>query len=146
MSAAAGHAPVQQSSSSLAGHEVTDIHTRILRLALGLAESRGYWEHIDPAVPESDRALVAFEQRWFGAKSLNCVRYVLGNMKARYDAFPRALAVLMRWRGMDLATRQAICHVHLQLSDPMYRRFTGSFLLERRQLPEARVNRDVVLR
>lgn len=28
----------------------------------------------------------------------------------------------------------------------MYRRFTGSFLVERRGLPEARVDRDVVLR
>lgn len=128
------------------GAEETAVHTRILRLALGLEESRGYWEHVDPAVPDASRALLAFEQRWFGAKSLHCVRYVLGNMRARYDAFPHALAVLRRWRSMDFSTRQTIGHFHLQLSDPMYRKFTGTFLVERRGIRDGQVDRDVVLR
>lgn len=50
--------------------ETTDVHTRILRLALGIEESRSYCEHVDPKVPVADRALIAFEQRWFGGKSL----------------------------------------------------------------------------
>lgn len=126
--------------------EASEVHTRILRLALGIEDSRSYWEHVDPAVPAADRALVAFEQRWFGSKSLDRVRFLLSTFVDRYDAFPEALSVLRRWRSMDVGTRQAICHWHLQLSDPLYRRFTGGFLVERRGLRDPRLDRDAVLR
>lgn len=126
--------------------EATAVHTRILRLALGIEDSRSYWDHVDPILPLTARAQVAFEQRWFGAKSLERVRFLLSNFVDRYDAFPEALAVLRRWRSMDAAARQVICHWHLQLSDPLYRRFTGSFLVERRGLRDPKVDRDVALR
>lgn len=126
--------------------EATDIHTRILRLALGIEESRSYWEHVDPTVPVADRALLAFEQRWFGSKSLERVRFLLASFVDRFDAYPEALGVLQRWRSMDAPTRQVICHWHLQLSDPLYRRFTGQFLVERRGQREPKVDRDIVLR
>ena len=126
--------------------EETEVHTRILRLALGMEESRAYWENLDPSIPPGPRAIQAFEQRWFGGKSLKRVRTLLANFGARYDAFPEALAVLQRWRGMDLTTRQVICHWHLQLTDPIYRRFTGEFLVQRRESMNPEFNRDVVVR
>lgn len=126
--------------------EATTVHTRILRLALGIEDSRSYWEHCDPTVPLTERTQRAFEQRWFGSKSLERVRFLLSNFVDRYDAFPEALAVLRRWRSMDAAERQVICHWHLQLSDPLYRRFTGHFLVERRGLRDPKIDRDVVLR
>lgn len=126
--------------------EATSVHTRILRLALGVEESRSYWEHVDPSVPVADRALVAFERRWFGSKSLERVRFLLSNFADRYDSFPEALGVFRRWGSMDAPTRQALCHWHLQLSDPLYRRFTGGFLVERRGLRDPKVDRDIVLR
>lgn len=126
--------------------EVAEVHARILRLALGLEESRAYFEHVDPAVPLEHRALTAFESRWFGAKSLDRVRFLLANFAERYDAYPDALLALRRWRTMDAATRQTVCHLHLQLSDPLYRAFTGTFLVERRALREPRVDREVTLR
>lgn len=126
--------------------EATTVHTRILRLALGVEDSRSYWELGDPAVPLAERTQRAFEQRWFGAKSLERVRFLLANFVHRYDAFPEALAVLRRWRAMEATERQIICHWHLQLSDPLYRRFTGYFLVERREIREPRIDRDVVLR
>ncbi len=126
--------------------ETTDVHTRILRLALGIEESRSYWEHVDPRVPVADRALMAFEQRWFGSKSLERVRFLLSNLGDRYDAYPAALGVLRRWRSMEAAERQVICHWHLQLSDPLYRRFTGQFLVERRALRDPKVDRYIALR
>lgn len=126
--------------------EATEVHTRILRLALGVEDSRSYWEHVDPKMPVAGRALVAFEQRWFGSKSLERVRFLLSSFVDRYDAFPEALDVLRRWRSMDAPTRQVVCHWHLQLSDPLYRSFTGKFLVERRGLPEPKVDRDIVLR
>jgi hypothetical protein len=125
---------------------VTAIHTRILRLALAVEESRAYWEHVDPSVPNADRATVAFEQRWFGAKSMDRVRYLIASFAPRYDAFPNALSVLRHWSSMDLATRQVVCHWHLQLSDPIYRRFTSECLIQRRGLRDAKVDRDAVLR
>lgn len=74
--------------------EETRVHTRIMRLALAVEESRAYWANLDPSVPPGPRAIQAFEQRWFGAKSLHRVRTLLANFGARYDAFPKALEVL----------------------------------------------------
>lgn len=105
--------------------EATDIHTRILRLALGIEESRSYWEHVDPRVPPAQRALPAFEQRWFGAKSLERVRFLLSSFVDRYDLFPEGLAVLQRWRSMDAATRQVVCASPFQSVKPASMRRTG---------------------
>ncbi len=127
-------------------HEVVEVHTRILRLALGMEESRAYWERVDPKVPPAERAITAFEERWFGGKSLERARYLIACCVDRYDAFPAALAVLRRWHSMDLPTRQVICHWHLQLSDPLYRRFTGQHLIERRAMPDPKIDRNGVLR
>ena len=126
--------------------EITEIHTRILRLPLAATESRFYWEHVDPTIVNSERAKLAFEQRWFGAKSAERVKYLLSSFAARYDAYPNALHVLRRWSSMDLSTRQAVCHWHLQLTNPIYRRFTGRCLVERRSRADARVDRDAVFR
>jgi len=135
-----------RSDRPTSGTEATATHTRILRLALAIEESRSYWENVDPSTPISERATIAFEGRWFGAKSLERVRFLLPNFEGRYDAFPEALAVLRRWRSMDMATRQNICHWHMQLSDPLYRDFTGKYLVERRSLPNAKVDREIVFR
>lgn len=141
-------APTGPAATQLAERpsEASAAHTRLLRLALGVEDSRSYWEHVDPTVPAQDRALVAFEQRWFGSKSLDRVRFLLANFVERYDAFPEALVALRRWGHMSAPTRQLVCHFHLQLSDPLYRQFTGSFLVARRSLLDAKIDRDVVLR
>ncbi|HOU91093.1 MAG TPA: hypothetical protein PLU22_08615 [Polyangiaceae bacterium] len=126
--------------------EATEVHTGLLRLALAGGESRTYWAHVDPTVPPVERAVLAFEQRWFGAKTLDRVRYLMAAFALRYDAFPAALAVLRRWDGMDLVTRHVLCHWHLQLSDPLYRRFTSELLIQRRALHSPKVDRAAVLR
>jgi len=125
--------------------EVTAIHTGILRCTLAATESQSYWAHVDPTEPAERRNLRAFEERWFGSKSQARVRQLLANMSARFDAHPQALAALRGWRGMSPATRRVICHWHLQLHDPMYRRFTGELLVERHEASRT-VDRDVVSR
>lgn len=130
----------------LAQAEETRIHTRLQRLALGIEESRAYWANVDPELASADRALAAFTDRWFGAKSLERIRVLLPYLAARYDAFPNALAALRRWRSMEPDTRRVICHWHLQLTDPIYRRFSGGFLPDRRDTPGASLNRNVALR
>jgi hypothetical protein len=66
-------------------------------------------------------------------------------MRARYDAYPAALEVLSHWPHMSPETRKVICHWHVQLADPVYRRFTGTFLVERRSGLRPEVTRDLVV-
>jgi len=124
--------------------ETTAIHTRLLKCSLEVEESRSYWrhtsEHAERATPER-----AFEEYWFGARSLPRVKLFLTNFRARFDAFPTAFEALQRLSILDLESRRLICHWHLQLSDPLYRAFTGDFLRLRRDKPRPEVYRDAVI-
>lgn len=124
--------------------EERQIHTRLMKCALEVAEARAYWRHTDGTDrAEPDRA---FAEYWFGERSLPRVKVLLFNMRARFDAFPPSLTVLHAWREMAPATRTAICHWHLQLADPLYRAFTATFLEQRRQGPRPEVTKDLVTR
>ena len=123
--------------------ETKEIHTRLLKCALEVEDSRAYWAYAGNAKPVT--AQRAFEEYWFGARSLSWIEVVLANMRVRYDAYPSALAALHRWPGMSPDTRRLICHWHLQLADPLYRRFTGEYLPERRGGSRAEVTRDLVV-
>lgn len=127
-------------------HEVIAVHSRLLKIALAAPESAAYWAHVDPALAPTKRPKVAFEARWFGAKSEARVRDLLANFAVRYDAFPTALAALRRWTSMSAATRWLVCHWHLQLADPVYRAFTGQWLFDRRMIGAAPFDRSVVVR
>lgn len=128
--------------------EQTALHTQLLRLALAVDDSRAYWENADTSLQPGARVERAFEQRWFGTKSMERVRLLLANFALRYDAYPEALEVLRRWPRMDAATRSLVCHWHLQLADPIYRQFTGQLLVERRARPGSTpdISRDIVVR
>ncbi len=128
------------------GAEVREAHTRLMNVSLALEESRAFWEQIDPDIPSGRLPLVAFEERWFGNKSLTRVRRLLRTFEARFAAFPQALDVLRRWQPRDPATRRLLCHWHTQLSDPIYRAFTSDFLEQRRFLREPSVDSDVTAR
>ena len=121
-------------------------HTRLLRISLALEESRAYWNNLHLGIFKEKRSMVAFEERWFSNKSMDRVRRLMAEFHHRYDAYPVALAVLMKWQPGDLMTRQNICHWHLQLTDPLYRRFTGEFLEQRRMQENATIDRDIVAR
>ncbi len=128
---------------SAMGAETTAVHTRLLKCALGVEDSRAYWQHTHPGHdPSPDEAFAAY---WFGAKSLDRIKVLLTNFRARYDAFPDALRALHHWRHMEPDTRTLICHWHLQLSDPMYRAFTGEYLVERREALRDTITRDLVV-
>lgn len=128
---------------TLSGAETTLVHTRLLKCALEVDDTRAYWQHTRPGVDPSPSQ--AFEAYWFGAKSLARVKVLLTNFRARYDAFPAALRALHRWRHMQPNVRALICHWHLQLSDPLYRSFTGAYLVQRRDGLRADVTRDLVV-
>jgi len=123
--------------------EAVDLHTRLLKCTLEIDSARAWWRH--PAVDDDVvMSKQAYEQAWFGARSLDRVKVLLANLRARFDAFPEALAVLGVWEDMALTTRRLICHWHLQLSDPLYRAFTGDFLIERHDTGRPEVTRDLV--
>ena len=124
--------------------EVTAVHTRLLKCALIVDESRAWWQHVEPD-SDSHPAQQAFEEYWFGAKSLARIKVLIANLRGRYDAFPTALAVLRDWSDMDPESRTAICHWHLQLSDPLYRAFAGDYLPGRRAVARAEIRQDQVV-
>jgi hypothetical protein len=123
--------------------EATEIHTRILRCMLAADDCYAYWQRVDVRVPVEQRAARAFEQRWFGVKSEARVRTLIPNMVERFDAFPEALALLQSLGSVPAALRPFICHLHLQLSDPIYRRFAGEYLPERRAQGYSAVDRTI---
>lgn len=123
--------------------ETREVHTRLLKCALEVEDARAYWSHTDPGADPDPQA--AFESYWFGAKSLARVKVLLTNFRSRFDAFPAALRVLHHWPHMEPDTRALICHWHLQLSDPLYRTFTGSWLVDRRERLRSDVTRDLVI-
>lgn len=123
--------------------ETAAVHTRLLKCALEVDDARAYWQHTTPGVDPSPNE--AFEAYWFGAKSLARVKVLLTNFRARYDAFPAALRALRHWRHMGPDVRTIICHWHLQLSDPLYRSFTGDYLVQRREGRRSDVTRDLVV-
>ena len=125
--------------------EITAIHTRLQKCTLEVENSRAYWQHADPE-GERASAQVAFEEYWFGARSLPRVKVLLASFRTRFDAFPAALSVLRRWTEMEPDTRRLICHWHLQLSDPLYRAFTGNFLVQRRDLPRSDITQELAIR
>jgi hypothetical protein len=120
------------------------LHTRMMKCALQIDESRAYWSHIDAGAEPSPQE--AFERYWFGAKTLPRVKVLIANMRARYSAFPNALWVLHRWPAMEPSTRRLVAHWHVQLSDPLYRSFAAHYLTERRRHPEPFVSRAAVVR
>ncbi|MEP7119434.1 MAG: DUF1819 domain-containing protein [Byssovorax sp.] len=122
------------------------MHTRILRVTLAEPECHAYWENVDLAVPLAQRAAMAFEQRWFGAKSMARVQTLIAALADRFDAFPESLALLRAWPELRAPARVLICHLHLQLTDPVYRAFTGDFLVKRRASGHTTVGRDQVER
>jgi len=126
--------------------EVTVVHTRILRCMLAVDDCYAYWRKVDTSVPLDQRARVAFERRWFGTKSEARLRTIMTDMVERFDAFPEALALLQRLGSVPAVLRPWICHLHTQLADPIYRRFTGDLLPERRKQGLLAIDRDTVAR
>lgn len=123
--------------------EVTRLHSRLLKCALEVEDCRAYWKHARPG-QAGIGARQAFEAYWFGARSLARVEVLITNFRHRFDAYPEALEVLGRWPDMDPVTRRVICHWHLQLADPLYRQFTGEYMVQRREEGRPKVTRDLV--
>jgi hypothetical protein len=124
--------------------EITVVHSRILKSALELDESRAYWARSSGLAAITPK--LAFDEFWFGARGMERIENLLFNFKHRYDAFPDAKAVLSRWLEMPPLTRRLVCHWHLQLADPTYRVFSGEYLPARVAEGRPEVTRDLIVR
>jgi len=124
--------------------ECNVLHCRLMKCALEVDNSRAYWQHLGDS-EKSVSAQRAFSEFWFGARSLARIEMLLAHLRWRFDRYPSALQVLSFWREMDPDTRRLICHWHLQLSDPLYRTFTGNYLVARRDTGRVDVTRDLVI-
>lgn len=120
-------------------------HTRILRVMLATEDCVSYWRLPPNDATGAERLRRAFDERWFGNKTESRVKTLLGDMALRFDAYPFALDALRTWKP-SRSLAPWICHVHTQLADPIYRRFTGEFLPRRRSLGYSTVEREVVAR
>lgn len=127
------------------GHEVTLVHSQLLRVTLEAEHARAWWPVAQPDLPLEQEAALAYGQYWFGAKSMARVRSLLGAFRSRFATYPPALAALRLWTDIDRDSRNLVCHWHVQLTDPLYRAFTGELLVERRLRGHTHVGREVVL-
>lgn len=125
--------------------EVTEPHSRLLRVTLEEDNAREYWRRADAQQASPTRIDAAFKGYWFGARSMDRIRDLLHNFDARFAAFPHALAALSAWPDIDRQTRVLVCHWHVQLSDPLYRAFTGEHCPLAREGGRT-LSRDSVLR
>lgn len=125
-------------------HEATTVHTRILRCMLAVDDCYAYWKNVDTSVPPAERSKVAFEERWFGTKTEARVKTLVGDMLERFDVFPSALAALHAKGSVPSHLRPFVCHLHVQLADPIYRRFAGDLLPRRRALGHATIDLGLV--
>jgi hypothetical protein len=124
------------------------MHTRLLKCTLEVEHSRLYWRHrVGDEGAEQPNAMAkrAHEQFWFGARSLSRTAILLTNFRARFDAYPAALRCLSAWAEMAPRTQRLICHWHLQLSDPLYRRFAGELLPARFERDAPRITHPLVV-
>jgi len=125
--------------------EATEPHTRIMKCTLEVDPSRSYW-HACASNGGPISKEQAFEQSVFGSKTFLRVDRLMADMRHRYDAFPYALDVLGKWQSMELSDRSLICHWHTQLADPIYRNFTGEYLVERYHGPSDTIDNDLASR
>lgn len=124
--------------------EVTALHTRLLRVTLEVESSVAFWSQADPALSHAQLATQAFEGSWFGKRSAPRTRKLVDELASRFFPFPQALAVLAGWNDMAPAVKSVVCHWHVQLTDAVYRRFSGELLTELRGPEGAVITRPLV--
>ncbi len=125
--------------------ETVEPHTRIMKCTLEVEPSRSYWQACaSNGGPISKEQ--AFEKAVFGSKTFLRIDRLMADMRHRYDDFPFALEVLGKWQPIELSDRVLVCHWHTQLTDPIYRKFTGEYLVERYQGPSVTIDNDLASR
>ncbi len=114
-------------NTSYALAERQEVQTRLLRVGLAVDESRAYWRLADPTIPSQDLVERAFEEQWFGTKSIQRVSYLINTVSDRIGG---GTEELLAWDPEDAQDRAWVCHWHLQRTDIIYRQFTDQYVCE----------------
>lgn len=125
--------------------EIVAPHSRLLKVAIEVEHSRAFWEHHRPERDLKEEVESGFSEFWFGTRSYAAVRNLISNFHHRFTRIPAAMRALSEWRDLSPEEARLICHWHLQLADPIYRAFSGEFLVERRSSLRGTVTRDAVI-
>lgn len=117
--------------------QVNTPHTGLLRLGLAVAQSATFWRKASDDLPLKELQNLALSQDWFNVSEAR-TKYLVGQLQKRFP-FPVRQALKF---GRDLERRQCqlVCHWHLQLTDPVYRRFTSEYLLSRWTSPTTTID------
>ena len=118
--------------------EITEPHTGLLRLGLAVPQSVVFWSRASSEAPAKELVVRALEESWYPELSQARTDYLVKQLERRFP-YPVRQKLGFRSRS-DQSANQLICHWHLQLVDPLYRRFTQEFLLSRWSAAEASVN------
>lgn len=95
-------------------------HTGLLRLGLAVPASRIYWQKAGRGLEIENR-----QESWYPKLSADRERYLLRQMQRRFPK-PWPAEIVSR----PTLTAGLVCHWHLQLTDPLYRHYTGDYLLK----------------
>jgi bacteriophage exclusion system BrxA-like protein len=107
--------------------EVTTPHTGLLRLGLAVSHSVKFWSRATTDQPVDQICSAADREQWFGVLTESRLKYLVGQLQKR---FPYPARKLLSFRPRPEPHQNTlICHWHLQLTDPLYREYTSSFLL-----------------
>lgn len=118
--------------------ELQTPHTGLLRLGLAVSQSLLFWERAHEDWSTEELKNRAFKESWFGELSQSRAHYLVTTLERRFP-FPARQQLGFKRRD-TLQQNQLVCHWHLQLTDPLYRSFTTSFLFEQWALGEGSVN------
>jgi len=124
--------------------EVQTPHTGLLRLGLALPQSVIFWQRATQDSTLKALQEQAVTEHWFDGLSDARTRYIVGQLSKRFPY--EARRELGFGKGLEPRQAQLICHWHLQLTDPVYRRFTSEYLLSRWTSPHASVELEGVIK
>ena len=123
--------------------EVNTPHTGLLRLGLALPQSVIFWERAAEETAVKALQDQAVAQQWFDGLSDTRTRYIIGQLSKRFPF--EARRALAFGEGLEPHQAQLRCHWHLQLTDPIYRRFTSEYLFNCWTSPHASVELEGVI-
>jgi hypothetical protein len=114
-------------------HPVTTPHTRIKKVGPRLDLARAYIRYANPDDGIAIQRQKAWDEHWFGFLSEPMFKQVLPAFHQRFGQYTSILKTLKGWLEYELEAHdfRLICHLHIQLTDPLYRWVTGTYMPQR---------------
>ena len=106
--------------------EQQKIQTTIIKEELWTKETRLFWKN-KPLLAEKKYSIIQ-ENDWFQYPSENKYKTIIKALKRRFASYPILWDTLNIWEDkMSEQDATHVCHIHLSLTDALYRRF-GTYI------------------